>query len=103
MVRYNRQPVESAMVVARRYVVRGVVQGVGFRFFTEEAARREGLSGYVRNREDGGVEIVVEGERDAVGRFERAIHHGPPLARVDDVTTDQQPPTGMRTPFAIRA
>ena len=90
------------MVVARRYVIRGMVQGVGFRFFTGDAARREGLSGFVRNLDDGGVETVVEGEQEAVVRFERAIWQGPPLSRVADVETETQPPTRAYTGFEIR-
>lgn len=91
-----------AMVVAYRYLVSGRVQGVGFRFFTEDAAAREGLSGHARNLPDGRVEISVEGEAEAVARFERTIRHGPPGARVDEVTTETQPPTGRMTGFRIR-
>ncbi len=90
------------MVVARRYLVRGVVQGVGFRFFTHDVARREGLSGFVRNCQDGGVEAVVEGEREAVARFERSINQGPPLSRVDGVEVRDELPTGAYSSFAIK-
>ena len=90
------------MIVARRYVVRGIVQGVGFRFFTEDAARREGLTGFVRNRQDGVVEAFAEGEREAVDRFERAISQGPPLARVDDFEVETLPPAGTHGGFEIR-
>ena len=54
------------MTVARRYVIRGRVQGVGFRWFVQNAAAREGVAGWVTNRADGGVEAYVEGESDAV-------------------------------------
>ncbi|MPZ20472.1 MAG: acylphosphatase [Luteitalea sp.] len=90
------------MVVAYRYLVSGRVQGVGFRFFTEDAAAREGLSGQARNLPDGRVEISVEGEAEAVARFERSIWQGPPGARVDDVLTETQPATGRVTGFRIR-
>lgn len=90
------------MIVARRYIVRGIVQGVGFRFFTEDAARREGLTGFVRNRQDGVVEAFAEGEREAVDRFERAISQGPPLARVDDLEIETLPPAGTHGRFEIR-
>ena len=89
------------MIVARRYVVSGSVQGVGFRFFTEEAARREGLSGFVRNLEDGRVEVLAEGDAEAVARFERAIWLGPSLPRVVDVDTETQMPMGT-VGFEIR-
>ena len=91
------------MIVARRYLVSGQVQGVGFRFFTEEAARREGLTGFVRNLDDGRVEAVVEGDADAVARFERALHLGPPLARVAHVATENRPPEQTTVGFEIRA
>ena len=89
-------------LIARRYLVRGLVQGVGFRFFTEAAASREGLRGYVRNLADGQVEALVEGYEEAVARFERLIHRGPPLARVDGVTAEGLRPTGRFVGFAIR-
>ncbi len=90
------------VLIARRYLVRGLVQGVGFRFFTEAAASREGLCGYVRNLTDGQVEALVEGCEEAVGRFERLIRQGPPFARVDGVTTEGLQPTGRFAGFAIR-
>ena len=90
------------MIVARRYVIRGVVQGVGFRFFTQDTARREGLTGFVKNLNDGAVEAVVEGEREAVDRFERALGQGPPLAHVDDLDVEPLPPTGARGGFEVR-
>ncbi len=71
------------------------MQGVGFRFFARERAALEGLAGWVKNAADGSVEAEVEGEREAVDRFERAIRHGPAGARVDsvdavDVTPEQR-------------
>ena len=80
------------MRVARRYLISGRVQGVGFRFFTEAAAAREGLQGWVRNLPDGRVDITVEGDADAIERFERDIRHGPPSARVSDVDVEDIPP-----------
>lgn len=91
------------MMVARRYLVSGQVQGVGFRFFTEEAARREGLTGFVRNLDDGRVEAVAEGDAEAVTRFERALHLGPPLARVAHVAAEDRLPAHTRGGFEIRA
>ena len=90
------------MIVARRYLVSGQVQGVGFRFYTEEAARREALTGFVRNLDDGRVEAVVEGDADAVTRFERALHSGPPLARVARVAAENRPPEHATVGFEIR-
>ena len=90
------------MRVARRYLISGRVQGVGFRYFTEAAAAREGLHGWVRNLPDGRVEIDVEGEADAVERFERNARHGPPGARVSDVHVDDAVPQGRESGFSIR-
>jgi acylphosphatase len=90
------------MIVARRYVVSGRVQGVGFRFFTQDLARNEGLSGFVRNLPDGRVEVDVEGEIEAVARLERALWNGPPGARVDDIVTDVTAPQGRTSGFRVR-
>ncbi len=76
------------MLVGRRFVVSGRVQGVGFRFFARDAARREGLSGTVRNLDDGDVEVVADGDEDAIKRFEIALRQGPIGARVDNVQID---------------
>lgn len=88
------------MRVARRFLVSGHVQGVGFRWFTHEAARREGLSGVVRNRPDGSVEAEVEGEAASVERFEMALRRGPSRSRVTGVEVDAVPPTG-RVGFTV--
>ena len=90
------------MLVARQFVVRGRVQGVGFRFFTERAARAEGLSGWVRNREDGCVEALVEGDREAVERFERHLRRGPSAARVEAIEVIDAAPSSRQSGFQIR-
>jgi acylphosphatase len=90
------------MRVARRYTISGRVQGVGFRFFTEDAARREGLHGWVRNLPDGRVEIAAEGDEESVDRFERHVRHGPPGARIDTVEVDHVGPIGHATGFSIK-
>ena len=92
----------AAVLRARRYVIGGRVQGVGFRFFTEAAAAREGLQGWVRNLPDGRVEISAEGDAEAMARFEREVRHGPPSARVEHVEVDVEVPTGRHTGFSIR-
>ena len=89
------------MRVARRFLISGRVQGVGFRYFTEAVAAREGLHGWVRNLPDGRVEAAAEGEADAVERFERAVRHGPPGARVDAVDVDDTVPSGRDTGFTV--
>jgi len=76
------------------------VQGVGFRWFACEAAEREGVHGSVRNLPDGRVEAHAEGDAEALERFERALRHGPPGARVDEVEVDALTPTGRDTGFS---
>jgi acylphosphatase len=88
------------MAVARRFVVSGRVQGVGYRYFTAEAARREGLAGVVRNLEDGTVEVVAGGEAESLVRFERALRQGPSRSRVEHVRVEDIEPLGTRT-FSI--
>jgi acylphosphatase len=87
---------------ARRYVLKGRVQGVGFRFFAERAAGTEGIHGWIANREDGAVEVFAEGEAESLTRFERRLRQGPPAARVDDVWVDDDVPSGRATGFSIR-
>ena len=82
------------MRVACRFVVSGRVQGVGFRYFTQDTARREGLTGIVRNLPDGRVEALAEGDADSLQRFEAALRQGPSRARVDRIEIDSIPPSG---------
>ena len=89
------------MLVARRYVVSGRVQGVGFRYFAQTTASRVGLHGWVRNLPDGRVEAAAEGDADAMGRFEQALRHGPPGARVDQLEIEHTVPGGRDTGFAV--
>ena len=90
------------MIVARRYMIGGRVQGIGFRYFAEAAAAREGILGWVRNTPDGRVEISAEGDAEAVERVERSLRHGPPHARVERVDVDDIIPTGRDTGFIIK-
>ena len=89
------------MRVARRFVITGRVQGVGFRYYTQDAALREGVTGWVRNLPDGGVEALAEGEAEAVTRLERAVRSGPRGARVDRVYVDVEEPTGAYSTFKV--
>lgn len=70
---------------ARRFVVRGRVQGVGFRWFVEREAHVLGVSGWVRNNADGSVEVLAQGTRDQLLGLRSRLRHGPRAARVDDV------------------
>jgi len=90
------------MLIARRYVMTGRVQGVGFRFFAEAAALREGVHGWVRNLPDGRVEAFLEGDAEAIDRVEAALRRGPSSSRIDEVTVEEHAPTGRATGFSIR-
>jgi acylphosphatase len=81
--------------------VKGRVQRVGFRFFVEDAAQREGIQGYVRNQHDGSVEIVAEGDLEALQRFEMAVRRGPSGARVEDVDTIEVEPSSRFAGFRV--
>ena len=83
-------------------MVSGRVQGVGFRYFALDAARREGLNGYVANHDDGRVEAVAEGDVESVDRFERALRQGPSRSRVELVMVDDIAPEWGNSGFFIR-
>jgi acylphosphatase len=89
------------MRVARRFLVSGRVQGVGFRLFVRDAADRDGIQGLARNLDDGRVEVVAEGDAEAMSRFERAVRRGPSHARVTDVQLETLVPGGHGTGFTI--
>jgi len=72
-------------VSAKRFIVRGRVQGVNFRYATLQQARLQRVGGKVWNREDGAVEVIAEGDADALSAFEAWLRHGPPLARVESL------------------
>jgi acylphosphatase len=81
-------------------VVRGRVQGVGFRWFAKEEAASLGVTGWARNVEDGSVEIEAEGDPEAVEAFVERIRSGPPAARVESVgvkTVEPKGGSGFRT------
>jgi acylphosphatase len=90
------------MIVARRFVLTGRVQGVGFRWFAQESARVEGLGGWVRNQFDGSVEVFAEGDRDSMARFEARLRRGPAGARPERVVVDEDVPSGRVGEFTIR-
>ncbi|HZT16552.1 MAG TPA: acylphosphatase [Gaiellaceae bacterium] len=88
-------------MVRRRVVVRGAVQGVGFRVSLARAARSRGVSGWVRNRPDGAVEAALEGDADDVASVVRWCEDGPRGARVDGVEASDEEPEGAEG-FEIR-
>ena len=83
-------------------VISGRVQGVGFRGFTATAAQRVGLTGWVRNRINGTVEAVAEGDQPSLDAFLREVSRGPGPSYVDNVEFNWQPATGEFDSFKIR-
>lgn len=84
--------------MAMSLIIRGRVQGVGFRAWTVTQARRLGLAGWVRNRLDGSVEVLAAGEAEALDRLATLCHQGPRMARVTAVerrTSDDPVPAGF--------
>jgi acylphosphatase len=73
----------------KRLMIRGVVQKIGFRVWTERKALKLGLYGWVRNRLDGSVEIVVAGPHPRVAQLIEHCRSGPPLARVDSIAVEE--------------
>ena len=86
---------------ARRFVVRGRVQGVGFRWFVEREAHVLGVSGWVRNNADGSVEVLAQGTRDQLLGLRSRLRQGPRAARVDDVEESEVGPVAGLTAFRI--
>ena len=87
--------------IRRRVIVSGLVQGVAFRYSARDAARRIGVSGWVKNLPDGRVEALVEGEPVRVARMVEWLRQGPPSGRVDDVQIREEQPTGEFDGFEI--
>lgn len=82
--------------VARRAVVSGRVQGVGFRAFAQRAARETGVRGWVRNLPDGSVETAVEGEEGAVRDYLERIRRGPLVGRVSSMAVEELDAQGFQ-------
>ncbi len=83
-------------------LVSGLVQGVAFRAYTVDEARRLGVAGWVRNLADGRVEVEAEGDRAALEGLVRFCRRGPPAAQVDDVEATWKPFAGDLGRFAQR-
>lgn len=85
-------------IIAR---VTGVVQGVGFRYATVNEARRLALTGWVRNTDDGAVEVLAEGTSEAVAALTAWLNRGPPGAFVRDVSVAERPYRGTYDGFSV--
>jgi acylphosphatase len=86
---------------AKRYVVRGRVQGVGYRYFVEKHAQRMGLRGYAKNLDDGTVEVIAAGGLSALQELEGLLRKGPRLALVSGVEAHEAP-SGEYRQFRVR-
>ena len=73
---------------AKRFIVSGMVQGVGFRFFAQRVAEHLGIAGYVKNLRDGRVEVYVIGTAKQLGALREALERGPSAASVSAVTEE---------------
>ncbi|MFP4153770.1 MAG: acylphosphatase [Alkalispirochaeta sp.] len=92
---------KSTDEVAFQAIIRGRVQGVGFRYSTRSQAQRLGITGWVKNRADGAVEVYAEGSREDLARFEEWLRAGPPYAHVTDVEISRPVPVGSYTRFSV--
>ena len=87
---------------ARRFLVRGRVQGVGFRWFVEREAYVLGIAGWVCNNSDGTVEVLAQGTREQLAGLHSRLREGPRAARVDHVEVSDADPTPGMASFQIR-
>jgi acylphosphatase len=87
--------------MTRRYIITGRVQGVGFRWFVEREAKAIGVAGWVRNNDDGAVEVVASGNEEHLARLRKALEQGPRAARVDEVREFEAEEQGQFTSFQI--
>lgn len=83
-------------------IISGRVQGVSYRATTREAAQKLGLTGYARNLSDGRVEVVAEGDGEALVALEQWCRNGPPTAKVESIETSHEPATNEFRDFSIR-
>jgi len=87
--------------VARKFLIRGGVQGVGYRFFAQRAAAKHQVTGYVRNEPDGSVEVLAEGPASSVEAFKNELLTGPQWASVEQLEEISMEPSGMYRMFRV--
>jgi len=92
----------QSSVQARRFLVRGRVQGVGFRWFVEREAFILQIAGWVRNNADGTVEILAQGTRGQLAGLHSRLREGPRAARVDEVEISEAQPVAGLNSFLIQ-
>lgn len=89
------------MKIARKYYIKGLVQGVGFRFFTQRSAAKHQVVGYVKNLEDGRVEAFAEGSEKSIQEFYEDLLTGPVYSRVEEIEELVIEPEGLYPAFRI--
>jgi len=89
------------MKIARKFTISGLVQGVGYRFFTQRAAARHQVLGYVRNLKDGRVEALAEGDAKSVEDFKHDLLTGPVYSRVEEIEEIVIEPSNLYSSFRI--
>ena len=89
------------MRVARKYLISGEVQGVGYRFFAQRVAARHQVVGYVRNLPDGRVEVLAEGTLESIEALKHDLAAGPDFGHVEQVEELNLEPTGLYVAFRI--
>ncbi len=87
---------------AKHYLIRGDVQGVGYRYFAKGIAERLGVKGFVRNLHSGEVEVHAEADDVALQLFKTELKRGPRMAQVTEVVEKDVPPSGTYSSFLIR-
>ncbi|MGD0212209.1 MAG: acylphosphatase [Terriglobales bacterium] len=92
----------QSSIQARRFLVRGRVQGVGFRWFVEREAHILQIAGWVRNNHDGSVEVLAMGTREQLAGLRSRLQEGPRAARVDNVEESETEPVAGLTVFQVR-
>ena len=93
---------EKSLTLARRFLVRGRVQGVGFRWFAEREAHILQIAGWVRNNPDGSVEVLAMGTREQLAGLRSRLQEGPRAARIDDIEESEAEPVAGLNTFQVR-
>jgi acylphosphatase len=93
---------EKSLTQARRFLVRGRVQGVGFRWFVEREAHILQIAGWVRNNSDGSVEVLAVGRPEQLSKLRMRLQEGPRAARVDDIEESVVEPVAGLNSFQVR-
>jgi acylphosphatase len=88
-------------MIARKFLISGKVQGVGFRYFVQRSSAKHQVRGYVRNLDDGRVEVLAEGGDKAVEEFKKDLAAGPTHSRVGEIEEIVLEPSGLYPSFRI--